>query len=229
MGITYHPVIFHTYDLREGTVKGAQMGVDRFEKLNGIRPQLVTRESMNAAGIETQNGYWYPFWLWDVVPESAEYVLFIDSVLLPIRPLPEIPECKFAAAPDRWDRIEQAKEHSAIVRMSGKYHQMQLFVVHRDTRPAFEEGKKLDGAEKHMANDGLGDDGRCYQIALYDLIRAHFPVHELTKEWNWIATYEKEFYTNEPIMLHTGGQGTWAYFCYIHYLCERMEAAGINP
>ncbi|HSN70898.1 MAG TPA: hypothetical protein VLT59_05285, partial [Steroidobacteraceae bacterium] len=102
MTIPWYPVMFHTVDRRSSTIEAVNMAADRFEKVNGRRPQIVTRETEPA--VET-NPYWYPIWVWDYIPEDVEYVLCMDSKVLAVRPLPELPEVEFAAVMDRQDRI----------------------------------------------------------------------------------------------------------------------------
>lgn len=224
----YHPVILHTIDVRDRAVVHAYAAADRFEKLNGVRPQVVTR---NDIGV-TVNKYWYAAWLWDVVPKTAEYILCMDSKVLPMRALPELPELKFAAAMDRHDRVNQGMTRSAVIRETGKYFQMHVFVAHRDTQPVFEQLKQLAGDEKYNMLSGkpnaLGFDGRGNFTPMNTLIQASFPVYELPREWNWIITYEKQYYFTHPYMInfHANEFGTWAYLKYTRQLAEHIEALG---
>jgi len=224
----YHPVILHTVDNRPQSIVHAHASADRFEKLNGVRPQVVTRADIGVS----VNKYWYCAWVWDVVPEDAEYILCIDSKVLPVRSLPELPDLKFAAITDRHDRVDQGMANSKLIRQTGKYFQMHVFFAHRDTRPAFEELKTLVGAPKYNTRGGepndLGFDGRGQFTPMNELIQSSFPVHELSRDWNWIITYEKQYYFAHPYMINfTANEfGTWAYLKYIRSLIERIEALG---
>lgn len=226
--INYHPIILHTIDNRDGAEQHAQAAAARFEKLNGVKPQVVTREDI---GVDV-NKYWYSAWVWDVVPANVEYVMCIDSKVLPVRKLPELPDLKFAAIMDRHDRVSQGMARSEVMRNSGKYFQMHVFVAHRDTRPIFEQLKQLATAAKYNEMDGkaneLGFDGRGNFTPMNELIQANFHVHELSREWNWIITYEKQYYFEYPYMInfHANEFGTWAYVKYVRQLVEHVEALG---
>lgn len=189
---------------------------------------------MAAIGAAPMNKYWYTFWVWDLVPKDVDYILVYDSKLLPARPLPELPELKFAAAPDRADRIRQGTCHSDVIKRTGRYFQMHLFMAHRDTQPIFEALKLLHDSPKYNVGvgpqkDPRGADGRGHMTPLNEMIQENFDVYELPKTWNWIITYEKEFYTTEPYMINFHGEGTWAYWMYILHLFETMETGGIHP
>jgi len=226
--IKYHPMIIQTSDLRDGCEDHANAAAARFEKLNGVRPQVVLQKDVD----EEINRYWYPVWIWDIAPDDAEYILCFDSKILPMRKLPELPDLKFAAAMDRHDRVNQTKGRSPTVAASGKCFQMQLFIAHRDTRPVFEELKRLGRTEKYNTRDGVPDetgyDQRIYFTPLNDLIQSNFDVYELTRAWNWIITYEKQYYFASPYMINFNGNeyGAWSYLKYIRSLAERIEALG---
>ena len=224
----YYPIIMHTIDARPETERHAHLSADRFEKLNGIRPRVVTRADIEGCS----NKYWYSAWVWDFVPANYDYVFFMDSKVLPIRRLPELPELKFAAALDRHDRIKHGMRYSELINQTGKYYQMHVFFAHRDTQPAFEELKKLNSVAKYNTRGNspaeLGFDGRGNFTPMNEVIQAAVPVHELSHAWNWIITYEKQFYYTDPYMINfvANEYGTWAYFKFVRDLMERLEAAG---
>lgn len=225
--IQYYPVILHTIDDRQDiAAKHAHASAARFEKLNGVKPRVFTRADV---GVDV-NKYWYSSWVWDLVPGDVEYVLCMDSKVLPVRRLPALPELKFAAIVDRHDRVYQGMNSSEVVKQTGKYFQMHVFVAHRDTRPAFEQLKELCGLPKYNIRNGdanpLGFDGRGNFTAMNELIQSSFPVHELSRDWNWNITYEKQYYYDWPYMINFNANdyGTWAYLMYIRSLIERIEA-----
>lgn len=230
MGIKYYPVIMHIDEFRRNaktratSYDNAIAGADRFEKLNGVRPQVISIDDMNRAGITCRSMFWYPFYIWDIVPEDIEYVLYMNSYMLAAHPLPELPPLKFAAARDRHDRENQGKTHSEIVKQTGKYYQGDFWIGHRDIRPYFDEMKPLGEYDKYNEPDHRGFDQRGYMTPLNEAIQANFPVYELSKEWNWIIAWEKRFYTNNPYMINFNGWGTWAYWKYIYYLLDQVEA-----
>jgi hypothetical protein len=226
--ISYCPVIMHTIDGRPDALVHAHKSAERFERLNGVKPIVVTRAGI---GVDV-NHYWYSAWVWDVVPADTEYVLFMDAKVLPVRTLPELPELKFAAIMDRHDRVDQGQRASAVVRNSRKYFQMHVFVAHRDTREAFEDLKLLCADPKYNTRNGrpndLGLDGRANFTPMNEIIQSRFPVHELTRDWNWIITYEKQYYFEWPYMINFNANafGTWAYLKYVRQLIEYIESLG---
>jgi hypothetical protein len=226
--VRYHPVLFHIRDLRLGVDRNVRAAADRFEMLNGVAPQIVTRDTI---GVDT-NKYWYVAWLWDVVPCDVEYVLYMDERILPVRKLPELPELKFAAAMDRHDRVNQGLRRSEIMRKTGKYFQLNLFVAHRDTQPLFERLKTLSTLDRYNFRDGkpsdLGFDGRGNFTPMNEVIQEAVPVHELSRDWNWLITYEKQYYFENPYMINflSNEYGTWSYYRFVRQLIEQVEANG---
>jgi hypothetical protein len=226
--IRYHPVILHTIEDRPGSEQHALAAAARFEQLNGIKPQVVMRTD---TGVNV-NRYWYSAWIWDVVPKDVEYVLCMDSKVLPVRKLPELPELKFAASMDRHDRVNQGIAHSSVVQRTGKYFQMHVFLAHRDTQPVFEQLKALHDDPKFNTYDGkpsdLGFDSRGNFTPMNELIQSNFPVHELPRTWNWLIAYEKQYYFDAPYMINFNSNeaGTWAYLKYVRSLLEQIETLG---
>jgi len=224
--IAYHPVVVHTTETRKESVARARDTVDQFERLNDIRPQLLTTADFP----KEVNKYWYFLWVWDMVPDDVEYIMVLDSKVLPIRTLPPLPELKFAAVMDRHDRVNQGMYHSEVIKQTQKYFQMHMFVAHRDTRVAFDKVKLLEGTPKFEKQGGLGFDGRACYTPLNEEIQSRFEVHELPREWNWNITYEKQYYYDYPYMINFNANehGTWAYHRYVKHLTERIEAFGGN-
>ena len=221
--INYHPVITHSVDMRVNTDKRVNELADRFAALNGVRPQIITREQI----AKPINKYWCPVWVWDCVPSDVDYVLCMDERILPVRKLPPLPELKFAAIMDRHDRVNQGKAASKVIRMSGKYFQMHVFVAHRDTRPIFEHVQDIHDEPGYIDRE-FGRDGRAFFTPLNNLIQNAFEVHELDRDWNWLMTYEKQFYFDWPYMINFNANdySTWAYLRYTKTLIERIEALG---
>lgn len=221
MGITWHPIMFHTIENRETTIDAANMAVARFAKVNGKTPQLITRDTEPLRDI---NKYWYPLWVWDYVPEDVDYVLCMDSKVLAVSPLPELPELEFAASMDRHDRVLHGMHYSDFLRETEHVYQPQVFIAHRSTRPAFEELKLLVDLPEYNTPDVRGQDGRAYFVPFNETIQQHCTnIYDLPKEWNWNIGYEKEFYTESPYLINFVAHGTWAYFRYIYMLLERID------
>ena len=133
---------------------------------------------------------------------------------------------------DRHDRVKQGCEASKIVRSTGKYFQMHLFVAHRDTQPIFEQLQTLCDNPRYNHQfgrpDTLGFDGRANFTPMNELIQSNFPVFELSRDWNWLIAYEKQYYYDTPYMINFNANTiwTWAYLKYVRTLIERIEALG---
>lgn len=228
MAISYHPIIIQDVDPRDSCLKYAYKSAERFELLNGVKPQVIAASEFK----DGVNPYWRPAWVWDFAPSSAEYVLYFDAKVLPVRKLAELPELKFAASMDRHDRVNQGKACSPTAAKSGKYFQMHVFVAHRDTQPIFEQLKAFAVSKDHgidgSTQRAIGNDARGIFTPMNELIQREFAVHELSREWNWIISYEKQYFFDWPYMINfvLFDASTWAYLRYIRQLFERIEALG---
>jgi hypothetical protein len=228
--IKYHPVVIHTTEARPAARDLALAGVDRFERLNGIRPQFLTADIMDAAGATPSSKFWYPMWVWDLVPDSAEYILVMDSKILPIKPLPPIPEVVFAAVSDRRDRVNQGVPQFEVLRRTRRLFQPMVFIAHRSTREAFEATKKYNYVERwYKDNGGTGRDGRYYMVPFNAEIQSRYSVTWLPKTWNWIMMYDKEDYIPDAHLINMHCEGTWYHWRYVLRLIDKLEALGGTP
>jgi len=112
---------------------------ERFERLNGKRVHIVERDDLPDVAKEVYGPY-RQAWIWDVVPKFTRRVLFVDTDMVPLRPLPEIPDAPFVAARDAEMQIEY---------MAGLYPSLPcffnvgFFVARRDTQPLFDQLKSF--------------------------------------------------------------------------------------
>ena len=68
---------------------------DRFAKLNGARPRIISKPPEGAPpGVHPA---FYKAWIWDIVPDNVDRVMYLDYDIVPLRPLGEIPDCLFGA------------------------------------------------------------------------------------------------------------------------------------
>ena len=177
MSVDYLPVMLsvaHPYPELEYWV------TTRFEMLNGRRMKVIRRSDLPKEALRSHSQY-SKAWLWDVVPDDVDRILYFDFDLVPLRPLPEIPDAPFVAVPDaQWYSEAQAARY-LLLDDTAKYFNSGFFIAKRETRPAFEKLKAL--VERKHPNDTRPYD----QTKLNLLIQSEYEVAWLPRSCNVIA------------------------------------------
>lgn len=180
MSVSYLPVMLsidHPYPELEQWVAA------RFEMLNGRRVRLIHKEDL----VEDAVTAWAPYaftWLWDIVPEDTERILFVDSDIVPLRPLPELPDAAFVAAPDAQKTVDNRALTFPFFERTGSYFNRGFWVARRDTQPTFELLKAF--AVRDGVRDAVGYD--FMQTVFNLLIQASHQVAWLPHACNTIMT-----------------------------------------
>jgi len=147
---------------------------DRFEALNNRKMLIIRRDMLPDEALLGHPTY-AKAWLWDVVPEDTQRIMYIDFDAAPIRAMPEIPDVPFAAVPDApWWVSQMCAAHPLFARNKHVFN-AGFFVMRRDTKPVFEQLKGF------MLNMGFRDpyNGTYEQMPMNHLIQVNFKVHWL--------------------------------------------------
>jgi len=192
---------------------------DRFEALNGTELFIVRRDMLPADALVGHLG-WSKAWLWDVVPKTTQRILFIDFDVIPLRPLPEIPDAPFVAAPDaQWFVDKMRMMYPALDKAKHTFNSG-FFVARRDTQPCFDQLKTFTVRVGQTEPYILAGD----QTPLNILIASSFDIHWLPATFNCLAhTNYKE--VSEAYLLHLPGMPNPARWSTMHLL---RAILGIN-
>ena len=190
-----------------------ERSADRFEKLNGIRPHIITERPPSYP----HQGYlgYAKAWLWDMVPSDVERVLFMDFDVIPISPLGDIPDCEFGAALAT-SSLPIASDIFPFIRSSGIYFNTGVFLARRSTRPAFEQLKAFTCCKDIVMNQQE-------QGTFNLLIQAMCDVTVLPQSWNY-QILSHSGYEAKPKLLHiVGAKSKWLLSAFILDLLETAD------
>lgn len=147
--------------------------VTRFELLNGAAVQVIRRQDLPQS-VDLVQPQYLKAWLWDLVPAATQRILFLDFDIIPLRPLPEMPDVPFIASPDvHWYDARMRAMYPSLA--DGHYFNAGFFVAHRDTQPCFEQLKSFAVAQGYNAPY----ENTFEQTPFNHLIQSQFAVHWL--------------------------------------------------
>jgi hypothetical protein len=184
-----------------------QWVVERFERLNNKKVLRVTQEMLPEEALLGQPMY-AKAWLWDVVPEDTTHILFMDFDMIPLRPLPELPDAPFIAVPDAQWWVDTMKKTFPLFARTQKYFNSGFFVARRDTQPCFEQLKSFVVAQGERSNMVRNHE----QTPMNNLIQNTFKVCWLTPIIHCLVHTHYEEAVN-ACMLHLAGmpnRSRWA-------------------
>lgn len=179
-----------------------QWVADRFEALNGRKMLLVHREDMPEESLLGHPTY-AKAWLWDVVPEDTQQIMFIDFDMVPLRAMPEIPDVPFAAVSDAHWYINHMRSMYPFFAKTRYVFNAGFFVARRDTRSCFDQLKSFVVSTGYDSPYGSTFE----QTPLNHLIQSTVDVHWLPRETHCLVhTDYKE--APEACLLHLTGART---------------------
>lgn len=175
----------------------AQWVADRFEVLNGHTMQIIQRNDIPAIAQDVHPQY-MKAWLWDIVPETTQRILFMDWDIIPLRQLPEIPDVPFAAAPDDQMFIDRRVVDYPAIKATGTYFNAGFFIARRDTQSVFDQ-VKLFAVDRTRADHTNGDFEQTY---LNLLIQAAVGITWLPYTCNVISLFAGASGSRGAVNLH---------------------------
>jgi len=189
MAIDYLPVML---SIDKFPVELEQWIASRFEILNGRRVYIVRDKDLPAAARDI-HPYCLQPWLWDVVPADTERILHVDTDMVPLRSLPELPDAEFVAAMDGAAHSARLTAIFPALRQEKLTFNAGFFVANRSLRPAFEQMKQF--ASSRTSNDPWGGD---YLQTIFNfLVQATTKIAWLPHDFNSILL------TAEPLQMRT--------------------------
>jgi hypothetical protein len=183
-----------------------QWVADRFEALNGKKMLVLRREDMPEEALTGHPSY-AKSWLWDVVPSDTQRILFMDFDIVPLRPMPEIPDVPFAAVPDAQWCVDEMRSKYPFFAKTRYVFNAGFFVARRDTRDCFNTLKSFTVSTAYIGPYGF----TLEQTPMNHLIQSNFDVHWLPRHVHCLSHTN---YTEAPeaCLLHLTGtrSARWA-------------------
>lgn len=192
----------------------------RFKKLNGVEVHYYSEKDFATPPVCPN---FAKAWIWDLVPESVERILYMDIDTVPVRPIDEIPDVAFAAAHDvAWGAARAAEAWPVLGKQGNFFFSNGIFLAHRSTRESFERIKFHQTSQR--------DQIQLFDCSVFNLI-LHYDhdVKMLPPEWN--AQIVNDAYgtdvalPDDPIFIHLAGGLTikWALMRYLIDLLNSKE------
>lgn len=153
----------------------------RFEALNGHPVHIIRRQNI-AETLKALDPAFLKAWLWDFVPSDTQRIVYFDFDVIPLRPLPLLPDTSFAVSTDWLD--ERARRMYPSLSAS-HYFNAGLFVARRETRACFNRLKSF--ALRRDCTSPFVRDGTKEQTPFNQLIQADFDVCWLPRAFNCLA------------------------------------------
>jgi hypothetical protein len=171
--------------------------IDRFESLNDKEVFVVTQDMLPEEALMGVAPY-AKAWLWDVVPKRTTRIMYLDFDIVPMRPLPEIPDAAFAAVADYQLWADRLAVVYPFFERTKKYFNAGFFVARRDTQPYFDQLKLL-AATKNRFFWNMNE-----QPLMNFFIQETFDVHWLPETFNCMSHAHFSI-ASEAYMLHFAG------------------------
>jgi hypothetical protein len=171
----------------------------RFAALNKKKVLVVGRADLPKEALLGHPTY-AKAWLWDVVPEDVQRILFLDFDVVPLRPLPEIPDASFVAVPDAQWYVDRMRSMYPFIAKTRHVFNAGFFVARRDTRSVFEQLKSFTvtlGCENPYKES-------YEQTPLNHLVQSSFEVHWLPRTFHCLA-HTNYAEVSDAYMLHFAG------------------------
>lgn len=188
---------------------------ERFRRLNGREVFIVTDEvlarSPRAAALAHPR--LAKTLIWELIDSNVDRIVYYDRDILPVAPLGDLPDCLFAAAPDRPVGLDVAKRHWPFFKRSNFYFNSGFFVARRESRPVFDMVYALQSDDM----DCLG----CYDQTLFNIVsQSMLDVVQLPVEYSYPIA-DARVPCEHPKMVHCFG--TRRKYTLLRYLLDELE------
>lgn len=174
----------------------------RFERLNDIPVRMIDEDDLRK--FKFAHPHFSRYAMWKILPSTVDRVIYFDTDIVPMRPLPELPEEDFAAAPEAQWIYDQVSQHWPILAEAGHFFNSGVFVAKRSTEELF------DTILDKQTSAGNGDlpwlrDQTMLNVEVQTAVkRGKLTYKRLSSEWNQLTQNATEFVEN-PCMLHFAG------------------------
>lgn len=184
----YYPVTISTNETPQ-IHDVVERAAARFQQLNGHEVRII-REVEIVRHSKANDQDTALTLLWDFVPEWVDTVLYYERSMVPMRSLPEIPVCSFAAASDHALGLENARKAWPLFQETGFYFHPDVFIASRETKALFEQCFAMRGQP--------------IQLAMNLVMQSQLDVVRLSKVWNYGISIEDD-QIDQPSMVSCRG------------------------
>lgn len=197
---------------------------DRFEDLNNIPVRIFTSEDLDYTKLTYPHFGRYK--VWELVDAGVEQIIYMDTDMVPLRPLPELPIEDFAAAPDNAQISKEVMEKWRPAFQHAKhYYQSGFFIAKRKTNKVFQRMLLLQTTGNDARLPWLRDQ-TMLNIEIQIAAKAgDLSVKSLSKQWNHVAMTDSE-YVDDVYMMHVTGVHPEVKMRFVHYILNAFCPKG---
>lgn len=177
---------------------------ERFERLNNMEVRVIVDQDLS--GKFLSSSYYAKYHAWKQVPSDIERIIYLDTDMLPLRPLPELPDVDFAAAPERKEIYDECSAAWPIIQRTGTYFNAGMLIATRKAEHIFQrmilrQTHSIGGEAPWFGEQSF------MNIEVFSAVEAgEITFQQLPRSWNQlilIDTYEPP--PPEAHMLHFAG------------------------
>ena len=198
---------------------------NRFEELNNIPVRILTEDDV--AGIELTYPHFARYHAWSLVPEDTERLIYMDTDIIPIKPLPQLPDEDFAAVTDSDKINDDAKKQWPLMRHVKRYFNSGFFIANRKLEPVFQEVLARQTTANNAAWPWFRDQTLLNLEVQMAAKAGKISVRILPREWNHLALLDDEL-VEDAYMLHVSGIHPAMKLRFINYILDAFCPPGVQ-
>ena len=199
----------------------AKRVVKRFEQLNDMPVQLVT--ASDAVALPLFDPHFARYFAWRLVPASVEKIIYFDTDILPLWPLPELPDVDFAAVPENSKHADFMRAKTPMLKSVDAYFNSGFFIASRKTEAVFDRMVARQTSAKYGPKPQLWD-----QPLLNVEVQTAVCMNEITYQslpLKWCSPHWELEPDMAPAMVHLPS-GDWKYKTrVIGHVCAAIDEA----
>lgn len=109
--------------------------INRFTQLNDMPVRLICGDDLN--GLTLVDPHFARYYAWQLVPKHVDKIVYFDTDVLPLWPLPELPDEDFSAVEETGVYAGASKKQIPLLKRANSYFSTGFFVAGRRTEPLF--------------------------------------------------------------------------------------------
>lgn len=200
--------------------KYTQRVADCFSELNGIPVRVL--QNSDFAGEFLSSAHFARYYGWQFVSPETEKLIYLDADILPLRPLPPLPDVDFAAAPDHEGTCDKARNNFPILKRVHDYFNSGFFIAGRKTEPLFQSVLDRQSHAGGMAEPWYKDQTLLNIEIQLAVKNGDLTFEMLPKSWNYLAISDSVV-VQDPYMLHLTGVKNSNATKLAHYIINHFD------
>jgi lipopolysaccharide biosynthesis glycosyltransferase len=178
--------------------------INRFELLNDMEVRFIGDQELHNKFLSS--AHYARYHAWNFVPSDVERIIYFDIDMLPLRPLPELPNIDFAAAPERQETYKECGDAWPVIKRAGLYFNTGMIIATRKTEPIFQrmlykQTHSTGGESPWFADQSF------FNVEVFAAVEAgEITFQELPRSWNSLILLDTvNPPPDEPYMIHYAG------------------------